>query len=533
MKTRFAVIATTADGHSGHARHHRVVRRAGDDIRQELAVIVHRLQTQRALVAGFQFQRPVVRRDDVTFQSGTNQGIQAEVEPHPTALVLSSTTSDGARVGPQEIPLEPRALLEEARRGGFFSYAAGVAYQVLTNYRVRGLVIRNDRTDLPIKKGLSSSAAISVLTAGAFNRVYDLRLTVRGEMELAYQGEITTPSRCGRMDQGCAFGDRAVLMEFDGDRLETSEVRPGRELHFVIVDLKARKDTVEILKRLSRAYPFAGTEAPEAELLSSFLTMYYEQNAPPEEVLLPVEPDGVEALAEVLSDRRGRRVRILTPRRGAKADLLEVAARNAAQSFRSWHEKDARRRIQSAIDLTHELQDLSDEIRSPSGLAPSSSEASRRSSSRSGQPLSTAARKRSRRRSRAPSLVRRNCTVPVWLVSTVTERTPSSASSLARTAPASTDSKRTRKRSASRAARSSGRPSATILPSAMMTTRLQVALTSGRMCVDRMTVFDWPSSLMSCRISTIWFGSRPLVGSSRMRIGGSWMSACARPTRWR
>ncbi len=33
------------------------------------------------------------------------------------------------------------------------------------------------------------------------------------------------------------------------------------------------------------------------------------------------------------------------------------------------------------------------------------------------------------------------------------------------------------------------------------------------------------------RISTIWFGSRPEVGSSRMRMSGSWMSACASPTR--
>jgi UTP-glucose-1-phosphate uridylyltransferase/mevalonate kinase len=192
-----------------------------------------------------------------TLICGTNQGIHAEVEPHPTALVLSSTTPDGQTLGPYEVPLEPRALLEEAQRGGFFSYAAGVAYQVLTNYRVRGLVIRNTRTDLPIKKGLSSSAAICVLTARAFNRVYDLRLTIRGEMELAYQGEITTPSRCGRMDQGCAFGDRAVLMEFDADRLETEEIRPPKDLHFVIVDLQAKKDTVEILRRLNRSYPFA------------------------------------------------------------------------------------------------------------------------------------------------------------------------------------------------------------------------------------------------------------------------------------
>src|SRR5512136_1041441 len=192
-----------------------------------------------------------------TLICGTNQGILAEVEPHPSALVLTSTTPDGETKGPHEIPLEPRALLEEAQRGGFFSYAAGVAYQVLTNYRVRGLAIRNFRTDLPIKKGLSSSAAISVLTARAFNRVYDLRLTVRGEMELAYQGEITTPSRCGRMDQGCAYGDRAVLMEFDGEHLSTEEIRPTKELYFVIVDLNAGKNTMEILKRLNRSYPFA------------------------------------------------------------------------------------------------------------------------------------------------------------------------------------------------------------------------------------------------------------------------------------
>jgi UTP-glucose-1-phosphate uridylyltransferase/mevalonate kinase len=195
-----------------------------------------------------------------TLICGTNQGIHAEVEPHPTALVLTSTTPEGTVVGPREIPLEPRALLEEARGGGFFSYAAGVAYQVLTSYRVRGLVIRNTRTDLPIRKGLSSSAAISVLTARAFNRVYDLHLTVRGEMELAYQGEITTPSRCGRMDQGCAFGDRAVRMAFDGERIETEEIRPARELHFVIVDLKAQKDTLAILTHLNHCYPFAETE---------------------------------------------------------------------------------------------------------------------------------------------------------------------------------------------------------------------------------------------------------------------------------
>jgi UTP-glucose-1-phosphate uridylyltransferase/mevalonate kinase len=206
-----------------------------------------------------------------TLITGTNQGIYAEVSTHPDSLVISSTTPDGERQGPYQIPMKAERLLEEAQQGGFWSYIAGVAYQALTHHHVRGLVIDNYKTDLPIKKGLSSSAAICVLAARAFNRLYDLKLTVRGEMELAYQGEITTPSRCGRMDQGCAFGNRPVMMLFDGDRLETQELRPKEDLYFVVVDLNAQKDTMRILSRLNRCFPVAENEVEQGvqELLGS------------------------------------------------------------------------------------------------------------------------------------------------------------------------------------------------------------------------------------------------------------------------
>ena len=112
---------------------------------------------------------------------------------------------------------EPETLLKAAASGDHFSYVAGTAYQIMVWYHVHGLVIDNYRTDLPLRKGLSSSAAVCVLAARALNRVYDLKMTVRGEMDLAYHGEITTPSACGRMDQCRAFGARPVLMKFDGD----------------------------------------------------------------------------------------------------------------------------------------------------------------------------------------------------------------------------------------------------------------------------------------------------------------------------
>jgi UTP-glucose-1-phosphate uridylyltransferase/mevalonate kinase len=194
---------------------------------------------------------------------GTNQGVHAEVKPHPTKLIMTSTLPDGSRMGPYEIPMEVDALLAEAEKGGFFSYAAGVAHQVLTHYRVGGMVIDNTLTDLPVKKGLSSSAALCVLVARAFNRLYDLKMTIRGEMEYAYVGEITTPSRCGRMDQGCAYGNRPIIMSFDGERIDVRELNVPKDLHFVIVDLCAGKDTKKILNDLNHAYPFADGKIQE------------------------------------------------------------------------------------------------------------------------------------------------------------------------------------------------------------------------------------------------------------------------------
>lgn len=189
-----------------------------------------------------------------TLISGTNQGLYANVAPDPQ-LKMSSTLPDGTvRTG--VLPMDKESLLREAQQGGHWSYISGVAYQVQLRYpEIGGIAIDNFKTTLPIKKGLSSSAAISVLTARAFNRVYDLGLSIRDEMELAYLGEITTPSQCGRMDQGCAFGVRPILMTFDGDEMQVESVTIGAPIHLIIVDLHAGKDTPKILADLNQCYP--------------------------------------------------------------------------------------------------------------------------------------------------------------------------------------------------------------------------------------------------------------------------------------
>ncbi len=201
--------------------------------------------------------------------AGTNQGTFARVKRHPDSLIIHSVLPDGTKPEPCVIPMNRAKLLEVAEKGGFYSYAAGVAYMMLTYYHVGGVEIDNYQTTLAVKKGLSSSASFCVLVARAFNKVYDLKLTVRAEMEIAYQGEIVTPSRCGRMDQGCAFGQIPVMMTFDGELLKTQRVTVKSHIPLLIADLNGKKDTIKILADLNRAYPFP-TDS-ESELVHEYL----------------------------------------------------------------------------------------------------------------------------------------------------------------------------------------------------------------------------------------------------------------------
>ena len=91
-----------------------------------------------------------------------------------------------------------------------------------------------------------------------------------------------TPSRCGRMDQCVVMGPAAVgLMQFDGARCSLTKLKldckrkcesesksksdssmgsncaQRASLYFVVVDLKAAKDTVVILRDLNACFPFA------------------------------------------------------------------------------------------------------------------------------------------------------------------------------------------------------------------------------------------------------------------------------------
>ena len=73
----------------------------------------------------------------------------------------------------------------------------------------------------------------------------------------------------------------------------------------------------------------------EGEVLQAALQQFYELRVAPADVHVPAEPDEREALESWLSDRAGRRVRIVVPQRGEKRGIVDLANRNAALAYQT------------------------------------------------------------------------------------------------------------------------------------------------------------------------------------------------------
>ncbi len=195
--------------------------------------------------------------------TGIEQGIYAEVEKSPVFEMCSDAPEITDVWSDFSCKMSETELKTVAKSGSFFSYCAGVASYMLEWYKVGGVRIRITDMTLPMKSGLSSSAAICVLVARAFNQLYKLNLNTLGEMNIAYLGELRTSSRCGRLDQACAFGVKPNLMTFDGDEIEVKALNVKKTLYWVFADLCAEKNTIKILSDLNKSYPFATTEAEQ------------------------------------------------------------------------------------------------------------------------------------------------------------------------------------------------------------------------------------------------------------------------------
>ena len=80
-------------------------------------------------------------------------------------------------------------------------------------------------------------------------------------------------------------------------------------------------------------YPRVGPDVDAAEVLEAFIGQFYDTREPPRQLILSNEIESPDLMTEALSGKLGRKVELIVPQRGEKAELMDSALRNARESL--------------------------------------------------------------------------------------------------------------------------------------------------------------------------------------------------------
>jgi excinuclease ABC subunit C len=143
-----------------------------------------------------------------------------------------------------------------------------------------------------------------------------------------------------RYEDAAYYRDQIKLLQknLDVERLVSTSLKDKD-----IVGFYREGENVEFIVLFSRGgaiidkaeYSFDNAAWEDEEILREFLGQFYGSDRfIPNEILIPLSFEGLEALSEWLSEKSGKSVRIIVPKRGAKVKLIELAKRNAEESFK-------------------------------------------------------------------------------------------------------------------------------------------------------------------------------------------------------
>jgi excinuclease ABC subunit C len=117
-----------------------------------------------------------------------------------------------------------------------------------------------------------------------------------------------------------------------GDR-DVFGLKVGPAGAVILVFLVRRGRVIERIELVTGSE--AGAAPSEGEVLQAAIPQFYEMRPLPPEVHLPIDIDDADTVAEWLSARAGRRVQVLSPRRGEKRGLVDLAIRNATLAYQT------------------------------------------------------------------------------------------------------------------------------------------------------------------------------------------------------
>ena len=290
-------------------------------------------------------------RDDKTYVSVRLDPL----EEFPTLQVVRRVKKDGARYfGPYASASAIRNTLKEIYR------IFPLRHHPLAACRSRG------RPCLYYQIGQCSGPCHGLISREDYLKLVDGVIALldgrEGDVRTLLQQQMNVASEKLRYEEAARLRDQIEALEKSVERQKVSEDtfvdqdvfaihREGGEVEIAVLFIRRGKLTGKRTFALQ-------WQLDEEALLGNFLQQFYGRDIIlPDEVLLPFTFEGAEVLADWLTDRRGRKVLLHVPKRGNKTKLVNLASRNASETFRQrGSQKEARISLLKEISQRLHLQ---------------------------------------------------------------------------------------------------------------------------------------------------------------------------------
>ena len=285
-------------------------------------------------------------RDDKTY-------VSVRIDPEeefPTLKIVRQVRKDGARYfGPYASAGAIRHTLKEMYR------IFPLRHHPLSTCRSRG------RPCLYYQIGQCSGPCHGLINKVDYARLVDGVITLLEGREEEVRELLTVrmqqASEQMRFEEAARLRDQMAALKKSIEKQKVSDSDGGDQDVF---GLHREGGEVEVALLFIRRGKLIGRQTfalewrlDEDALLANLLQQYYaRETIIPDEVLLPFEASDSDVLAEWLTEQRGRKVNLLVPQRGDRVRLVDLANRNARESFR---QRGSRREAQQ--NLLNELQE--------------------------------------------------------------------------------------------------------------------------------------------------------------------------------
>ncbi len=279
-----------------------------------------------------------------------------EHRPHYNVFFKDDKSYYNIRIGPSE-PFPRFQLVRRPKKDGaryFGPYPSGTAAKETLRFLQTILLLRSCRDRelktrrrpcLEFEIGRCLAPCVGRIDPADYQRLVKDGITFLEGREKVLVGDLRDRMNEAaeelRFEEAAAIRDRIAAI---GETLERQRIVSMTGRNRDVFGLCREGDLTQIALLFVRGgrmigqktFPLIRLRAETGEILSALLQRYYDGIADiPDEVVVPSALEDGEALAEWLSEKKGRGVNLVFPKRGESLALVGIAARNAENALKN------------------------------------------------------------------------------------------------------------------------------------------------------------------------------------------------------